>query len=307
MSYDLFFSPRSGSELPREAFAAYFGGRPNYEVGDTQAWYSNEETGVYFSFDHASVEEAQDEDTPGSVASFNMNYFRPPFFALEAEPEVASFVREFDLIVHDPQIDGIGEGDYSKEGFLSGWNTGNAFGHHGILSEQGNAKIFSVPERQLIASWEWNYRRAGLQQGLGEDAFVPRIMFFDVDGVTLSAVAWGDGIPILLPQVDAVVVVRQELAPRRFFFRKQDVVVVRWADLLPIVGDFPVADHPLHHIRLLYERPPEPIHRFLTELSPTHSALQALPFDQVLSAELVSAARDVGPPEAITFDPTAGE
>lgn len=308
MSYDLFFLSRSGSELPREAFADYFRTRPYYETKESQAWYANEDTDVYFSFDHTSETEPIDDEAPHSTATFNLNYFRPPYFALEAEPEVASFVTHFDLVVHDPQMQGMGDGDYSREGFLRGWNAGNAFAHRAIVSQQnGDSKIHTLPERQLITAWEWNYQRARLQDGLVEDAFVPKIISVSVDGVELSAVVWGDAIPILLPAVDAVLVARQELAPRKFFVRKNDVAVVKWAELLPIINGFPVSDHPQRHVRLLYESPPEPVLRFVKALVPTQAVIQALAFDQVLSAELVAAARNTGPSEGVTFGPADSE
>jgi hypothetical protein len=61
MSYDLDFSVREGSpEISDEEFAAYFKGRRHYRLNDTQAWYENEDTGVYFSFDYGD-EEFDDE------------------------------------------------------------------------------------------------------------------------------------------------------------------------------------------------------------------------------------------------------
>ena len=53
MSYDLFFRSRSpDSPLSREDFVRHFAGRSRYEIRESQAWYSNEDSGVYFSFDY---------------------------------------------------------------------------------------------------------------------------------------------------------------------------------------------------------------------------------------------------------------
>src|SRR5438046_1840056 len=73
MSYDLFLSglPKAGK------LREWFSERGNYQVGDTQAVYQNEATGVYFTF---GIEDKK--------IVFNLNYFRPSFYGLEAEIEV---------------------------------------------------------------------------------------------------------------------------------------------------------------------------------------------------------------------------
>src|SRR5687767_8514009 len=87
MSYDLMLAGgRGGKKLDKKSFAAHFKGRRNYEVGKGQAVYQNENTGVYFVFD---------EPADGFVA-FNLNYFRPHVFGLEAAIELEAFAKAFD-------------------------------------------------------------------------------------------------------------------------------------------------------------------------------------------------------------------
>src|SRR5580658_8884848 len=93
MSYDLLFKPRNGL-LDQGDLVRYFSHRHNYKVDGAQAIYGNEDTGVYFQFDLQTASEASDtEDYP---VAFNINYFRPSYFILEAEMEVSAFVRTFD-------------------------------------------------------------------------------------------------------------------------------------------------------------------------------------------------------------------
>jgi len=99
MSYDLFFTQ---PEITLEQFLDYFAGRSRYRVENAQAWYENEDTGVYFCFDY-SIEPEYDPEAPAGIVAFNLNFYRPHFFALEAEPEVRSFVDYFNCSVHDPQ------------------------------------------------------------------------------------------------------------------------------------------------------------------------------------------------------------
>ena len=140
MSYDLFLKSNAAA-LDADGFEAYFDTRPNYTVNNGQAFYENEDTGVYFSFDYASDE--------AETVAFNLNYFRPHFFGLEAAPEVAAFISAFNLNIHDPQTDGMGDGPFSVEGFLRGWNAGNRFGYRAVLSQDERPETQVYPTVEL--------------------------------------------------------------------------------------------------------------------------------------------------------------
>lgn len=308
MSYDLFFSRRDGGPLSLRDFSAFFRGRARWELKEHQAWYSNEDTGVYFSFDYEGASERIEDERPASDVAFNMNFFRPPFFALEAAPEIATFVSHFDLLVHDPQVQGMGEGEYSEEGFLRGWNAGNYFGHRIIANQQQEKeRLHSYPESRLFEAWKWNHQRERIQNAMHEDVFVPRIMFFEIDGAAMSAVVWGDAIPILIPEVDVVLIARQQLAPRRLFRRRPDAAAIPIGELSALLNAFPVSDQPLRHRRVIYDRPPEEIVQFVRSLEPDTAAIKGLPIDQVLSSELLAEARSEGAPEGVTFDSPQGD
>ena len=150
MSYDLYFKPRSG-ELSQDRFLRYFQNRPLYVVQNQQAWYQDEDTGVYFSFEMRAPDEGEEDDPAAAYpVSFNMNFFRPSFFALEAEPELSRVVSDLDLVVLDPQNDGMGEGNFDPARFVSGWRKGNEFGYSAILREpSGQTNIVSMPTDKL--------------------------------------------------------------------------------------------------------------------------------------------------------------
>ena len=57
----------------------YFENRDRYEVANGQAWYSNDDTGVYFVFEWDDSADGQ------GGPSFNLNYYRPHIFGLEGE------------------------------------------------------------------------------------------------------------------------------------------------------------------------------------------------------------------------------
>ena len=94
MSSTSFFL-RPQTEGSSGEFIRYFAERPNFSMKNGQAWYQNEDTGVYFSFELA---EGGDE-TPRCWVQFIINYARPRFFALEALPHVESFVSRFGLSI----------------------------------------------------------------------------------------------------------------------------------------------------------------------------------------------------------------
>lgn len=289
MSYDLHLKPRSGL-FSQERFLSHFRSRSLYVVQGQQAWYQNEDTGVYFSFEANSVKgEGEGADPAASYpVSFNMNFFRPSFFALEAEPELTRVVKEFDFTVLDPQADGMSEGEYEPSRFLSEWRTGNEFGYAAMLRDPSSrTDISSFPTSKLERIWRWNYARSEVQRKLGKSVFVPRIMFFKVGGSLASAVVWTDAIPTAFPDdIDSVVVYLRDLAPRTLFRRREFLASASWDVIRPLVerfgrsqGDAVVGD---------YATPPKELVSFLRGLSPRPHDLVGVSADLVLDAELVA-------------------
>jgi hypothetical protein len=284
MSYDLYFKPRSGA-LESKAFGRYFEKLPHFKVDLPQACYQNDDTGVYFVFELNS-EESEDEADPQYPVSLNINYFRPSYFALEAEPVVTAFVRHFDLLVSDPQTHGMGDGDYDADRFLAGWNQGNAFGHSAILRDPANRPdVVSLPNAVLLRSWKWNLARESLQQTLGETKFVPKVMFLVIDGQPATAATWPDGIPIAVPEVDYLIVPRKEFAPRKLFRRVEDTTVLKYQDALTLLEKH--RDPSLPGLVLGYEVTPPDVASFVEALPKSSLRIQGVAPDSMLDRELV--------------------
>ncbi len=230
MSYDLYLRPTP--EISVETFSAYFEQRLHYVLnptdnGGVQAFYENEDTGTYFSFDffdaNARTSSDQDSEAPDAPVAFNMNYFRPHVFGLEAAPEVTAFVDAFSCQVYDPQMDGMGEA-YSEAGFLRGWNSGNLFGYRSLCraeeidepahSNGPNADrvkllddmltqngCIALPGEDIAMGWRWNMIRREIEAEVDDAFFVPRV-FWALDKTTghqHRIVIWGQEVPILLP------------------------------------------------------------------------------------------------------------
>ncbi len=298
MSYDLFFRTRTGHPpLTVDAFQAWFQARPHYQVSGGEAVYGNESTGVYFSFNFASEDEeldaaelegAEEEPLPRLDAAFNLNYFRPHVFALEAEPEVAAFVRHFELDVEDPQNSGMGSGPYSRESFLRGWNAGNAMSHRTAHQVGDGPAPLTLPSADIERIWRWNYARTELQQQLGEGVFVPRISVLEEQGRLVPFAVWGDAIPIALPEVERVALVRDELA-RGWLFKRKETALVDAATVATWVQAFPMKDGAALPYRLVtYAQPPRELVRAFKEPPALSGPLKLLSFDQVHDAELMA-------------------
>jgi hypothetical protein len=290
MSYDLFFQLREGAAAPDvKALAAYFKERKNYQVSKEQALYQNEITGVYFIFDLGASEDS--ELANAAPVNFVLNYFRPHIFGLEAEPEVRALVEHFGFLVSDPQVGGMGDGEYSTEGFLSGWNQGNEFGYHSIMSQHPDQNIPTLPTAQIESCWRWNLEHDALQEELGEDIFVPRLMFIQWQGRVVSTVVWPDAIPSAMPQADMVLIPRKTILPKKFLRHPEDLVIASWAEVMPILEVFPLRTGTLPYRCMEYSIPPESVVSFLRALQPTAEKVEAIPADKVLNAELVAKVR----------------
>jgi len=289
MSYDLYFKSRDANLSPRaEDFVAFFQTRPNYELSKQQAIYQNETTGVYFIFDIGDI---GNEEQPDLVpASFNLNYFRPHVFGLEAEPEVKAFVERFDLFVSDPQTSGLGDGEYSSEGFLRGWNAGNELGYRAILNPKEKPPL-TLPTAQIEACWRWNKTRDSLQEVLGDDVFVPRFMYLNRNGKIATTVVWPDGIPIAMPEADAVLIQRKTILPKRFFRASEDRVLADWSEIGSLVGQFPIEQGAIPYRLLNYSSIPATVSSHLIQLQPLKEKIEGVGIDSILNAELVEKAR----------------
>lgn len=228
MSYDLYLTPAEATSV--QTLCQYFEGRPWYTLnpgddGSAQVWYENSDTGTYFSFDisdAASVaQEVSEDDAYDAPVAFNMNYFRPHVFGLEAVGEVEAFIQQFQCSIFDPQRDGMGS-NFTKDGFLRGWNWGNLFGYRSLLSatqdkdaNESNAADLKqrleevlrengcivAPGEDIEGVWNWNFSRNEIQDEVHDSFFVPMIMWLQdkQTGVVSRCVAWGAGVPIVIP------------------------------------------------------------------------------------------------------------
>lgn len=285
MSYDLFLK---SDKITRDSFEKYFLSKPFYEIDKDQACYTNEDTGVYFSFE---INDGEDDDSEFSYqAAFNINYFRPHVFALEAEPELKAFIDHFGCDIDDPQNKGMNDGIYSAEGFIRGWNNGNEFSYRSILNMQdADVNPQTKPAEELEKIWSWNKNRRVLDEKLTEDIFIPKIMFGVIDGQFGTFSVWPDAIPTLIPKTDFLYIPRSELAPKAGWFKKKedDFAFISFSKALPLIAQFSVADFDLSAYKLPVNNLPKTIVGFVKGLEKFEGQIEGIGADQVLNSELV--------------------
>lgn len=283
MSYDLHFDREK--PVTAEEFSTYFSGRPNSRLENRKAWYENQNTGVYFSFLRPDAGESEMLERQ-SQASFNINLYRPHFFALEAAPELDAFIKRFQFTVFDPQ-ERDGE-VFSIERFLSNWNRSNEFSYQALLhAGQTASEVQTRPAAELEAVWRWNYELPRIQAELGHDVFVPRIVWLTIEGVLNSAVIWGDGIATLIPGVEKIVIPRKKMAPKKMWSRQTDLCLAEQSALDQCLAPLETGKYPLPSRTPGYVSPPERVESFVRGLVPETRKIEGVTMEKVLDAELM--------------------
>lgn len=220
MSYDLYLLPREPSVCGEREITAFFSGRKYYasNASASEALYKNAATGVYFTFNWKEGETAEgaEDALRRPHLCLNLNYFRPSFFGLEAALELGALMQAFSFEIFDPQREGMGNGPYSREAFLRGWNAGNQFAVTAIGKHQ-NSSSARVPRSDLEALWQWNYRLPNVQEEIYDkliNVIAQPMEVFMVEGSSRPAIHWNNAVPILIPEIAEGAVLSRTNWPR---------------------------------------------------------------------------------------------
>jgi hypothetical protein len=186
--------------------------------------------------------------------------------------------------IHDPQMRGMGDGPYSGDGFLKGWNFGNVFAVYSVLSRDPSWDLPSLPTDELRAVWEWNYHSTQ-REWCRPSSFVPIVMFFRIEGRLSRVAIWPTGRPILLPRLDYVLIGRAVSGEKRFGLAPWSEVI----DVLKRAG----LDTTKDPLDIAYFKIPPPIADWVANIPLIDvEALERLRPDQILDDELIAAARN---------------
>ena len=106
MSYtlDFYFEP----PVRRHRLLQHFAARRHFSIKNDDLVYENPYTGVYFFVRLPSARKLFRSNVVS--AEFEINYYRPSYFGIEAENVLSDFVAVFQPGIEDPQMQGMGEG-----------------------------------------------------------------------------------------------------------------------------------------------------------------------------------------------------
>ena len=183
MSYDLFFCWDRHERIDLGSVCAWAEAFACFVRKDNQLWYQNQDTGVYFSLDHArepagNVEGPEIPEGCFDVGlSFNLNFNRPSFFGYEAMPIVEDLSARFGLFAFDPQArdsEHLLLREVNGDVLLESWLESN---YRAILalSEHGAERLPRMASSKSLYRWNYSKSRKNLEAKCGDQIFVPTI------------------------------------------------------------------------------------------------------------------------------------
>ena len=238
MSFDLYFCWRKSNRINFEEVKAWSKGIDCFKRNDAQLWYSNPKTGVYFSFDFEAKAPESPEDGPDipdgyfdSGLSFNLNYNRPSYFALEAMPIVEKLASDFGLGAANPQgnLDGHESSVVAdSEMLVQSWTNSNRRAILLMMEQPKASRPLSMPAAASLYLWRYGTAKADLERTCGEAVFVPSLVPVQRKGETKAgrATVYTEGLPTIVPESEWVFIVRR----KKGFFqlkREPEVAAIR--------------------------------------------------------------------------------
>jgi hypothetical protein len=243
MSYDLFFYKQKDKEISTDKISDYLSNNlVAANEGNTQWFFENKDTEVYFSFDYnepdADNQPEEEDITPiddfdDTNFSFNLNFMRPAFFGTEAFKFVEKFCADLGLFVLNPQADSDPYKPNAHEE-ISIWNKTNLWASKDHFDPMQTCYL---SEEECYKVWEYNFNRRQLQEKLGDGYFVPKIFFFKKkqNNEPFTLTIWTEHLPIVLPATDYILLTRQY---KKFFRNIKDTVLVSREKLLNEFGNY---------------------------------------------------------------------
>ncbi|WP_282048658.1 hypothetical protein [Maribacter aquivivus] len=241
MSYDLYFYSKIDNPISREQIWLEFKKMVpnNISKADSQIHYENERTGVYFLININEQNTKQEdidlydsfEEFENTYISASINFLRPDFFGREIFPIIDKICEKLDLYIYNPQ-----EVNDTNQRPLK-WNLSELGEHWKINNAQVSKKQFKelnlnyYQKTKSDKIWEYTSRIEDLVNGMKEDIYIPNL-FMIMDKKTkkiFSCVVWTQSIPMILPEVDLVILNKNY---KRFFKKIEEVGIVKYEDII---------------------------------------------------------------------------
>lgn len=243
MSYDLSFYKSLDNNITRTEIENYLDQQPNFNRESEEQWfYQNEDTGVYCSFEFNSPEDSEDLDEElteefngfeNTGFTFSINFVRPQFFGKECFPLVEQLCETLDLYVVNYQNEGIPK-KYPKGALEKEWGDSNL-----SIAERNftELRLAYLEMEKSDYSWQFSFKRSELQERLGDNFFVPKVIYLRKNNsAEISTMCvWPHAIPVVLPKVDYVMIMDEY---RKFLWKKKVEGLVRYEDVISQLGEY---------------------------------------------------------------------
>ena len=242
MSYDVYFQPNA-TPPSLQTLQDWFAARPHFNVsaglsGFAQAEYEDPDTDVHMIFD-LGAPDTEDHAAPlGAVATLILNFNRPLYFADAAAGIVADLMQAHDLNIVDPQAGESFSRPLDQAGFVARYADHARRALQAVTAQQPDFQALTRPGAVVRAVYDWNASRDALQDAPDQEHFVPEVQWFLDGGTPRTLFVWGDATMTVSPATDAVMMLRDELTPKRGLFGggKTWVNVLSWDEYCDLCG-----------------------------------------------------------------------
>ena len=260
MSFDLYFYKRRDSTITEQNVADYLTQNLLFNNSkNTKQWcYGNPETRAYFALDWTEAIEDQEsielfdnfEEYKYLNFSFSINFLRPTFFGIEIFPIIEKLINDLDLYILNDQDenDPTNPHKFPLGFFQEQWIKLN---NRLALDRFEEFKLEYLPLEESNYLWLHQYHRRDLQKKLGEDVFVPAFFVLKnkEDGKLYTACVWPQHIPIILPQVDYLIV---QKTYSRFFKKFEASGIVAYKSIIDeFKNNFEYFDYIVPNLKIL--------------------------------------------------------
>jgi hypothetical protein len=259
MSFDLIFCKTKG-KADASMLLEYFRSRKHMSCEqheDTfEVTYQNLDTGVYGSFYYTPLENNDDfppewREHGATGLSASINFLRPSFFALEFMSEIEALCKANDLLVLDSNN---GNDEKPKPcvaaELISSWEQNNL----SFIPAAAQANILPPYLAKDKSLYLWNYSRAhgSLEKRFeSDDVFVPKLIPVKRknENQVKTVISWADGIPIVLPTCDIVILKKVHSKGFLGIGKKEEFGWIRFDSVVnaikPHLRNYTVKDFPI--------------------------------------------------------------
>jgi len=277
VSYDLYLYKKDNDSFTKEQLwkALRENIRPNVSEVEHQIVYENETTGVYFildlneqNTDHEDIEIFDSfEGFENLDINLSINFLRPDYFGYETFKVFFESLIGFDVyILNSQELDETKQKPlhWEQSEILSQW-----LRHNEMVSQKQFEELGLSYYNKEKSDSVWNYTsiKDSLEEEILEDIFIPNISLIkkSLSGEVYSYVVWSQSIPLVLPKVDYVIILKEY---KKLFKTIEETGIINYQSIIEEFKDeFKPFDHPTcANLKILDQRSADSIRKRFNKL-----------------------------------------